>query len=151
MSEIPDSQPDKTRGRSPQNWPIDRLPGLRAEDCQALNALGIHTTLELLDRVSRGDRTQALATQLGISTHYVRKWVALSDLARVPAVGCQHCGLLLHCGIISAAQLSQTPIHKLYPQIQRLHVATLQRKDLCPSRGQVIQWIQAAWPFGLRR
>ncbi|MDC0834796.1 hypothetical protein CKA32_001808 [Geitlerinema sp. FC II] len=151
MSDTPDSRKGDSKGRSPQNWPLDRLPGLRREDCQALERLGVRTTLELLDRTGRGDRTQALATQLGISTHYVRKWIALSDLARVPGVGCQYCGLLLHCGIISAAQLSQTPIHKLYPQIQRLHVATMQRKDLCPPRGQVIEWIQAARPFALRR
>ncbi|NEO63853.1 MAG: DUF4332 domain-containing protein, partial [Moorea sp. SIO4G2] len=40
---------------------------------------------------------------------YVNKWVALADLARIPSIGCQYCGLVLHAGICSLTQLAQTP------------------------------------------
>ncbi|MBO9999942.1 MAG: DUF4332 domain-containing protein [Cyanobacteria bacterium SID2] len=130
--------------QTPGNWSIDRLPGLNAEDCQKLKDRNIYTTYDLLDRAGRRDLAQSLAAEMQIAPHYVKKWVALADLARVPSVGCQYCGLLLHCGILSTAQLSQTPIHKLYPQLLRLHVSTLRRKDLCPPRGEVLEWIRSA-------
>ena len=41
-------------------------------------------------------------------------------------------------------QLSQTPIHRLHSQIMRLHVATMQSKDLCPSVEIVKQWVMEA-------
>jgi predicted flap endonuclease-1-like 5' DNA nuclease len=81
---------------------------------------------------------------LPIKVQYVNKWVALADLARVPGIGCQYCGLLLHAGICSVTQLAQTPAHKLHQQILRLQVATLQRRDLCPHVEEVAGWIKQA-------
>ena len=72
------------------------------------------------------------------------KWVALADLARIPSVGCQYCGVLLHVGIISVGQLAQTPLPRLHQQILQLQVATTQRRDLCPSRSEMQVWINQA-------
>lgn len=85
-----------------------------------------------------------LANQLQIHLQHVNKWVALADLARIPSVGTQYCGLLLHAGIASVAQLAATSIHRLHQQLLRLVVATMQRRDLCPSVEQVQQWSQEA-------
>ena len=68
----------------------------------------------------------------------------MADLARVPSVGCDYCGLILHSGIISVDQLSQTSVSFLHQQILKLQVATLQRKDLCPSPDVVKTWINEA-------
>lgn len=87
---------------------------------------------------------QALANQLQIHVRYVNKWVALADLARIPSVGCEYCGLLLHSGIVSISQLVQTPVHRLHQQFLRLHVATMQRQDLCPSINVVQKWATEA-------
>lgn len=43
------------------------------------------------------------------------------------------CGLLLHAGVISVVQLAQIPTHRVYQQVLRLQVATLQRRDLYPA------------------
>jgi predicted flap endonuclease-1-like 5' DNA nuclease len=85
-----------------------------------------------------------LANQLQIKFQYVNKWVALADLARIPGIGCQYCGLLLHAGIGSVVQLAQTPAHRLHQQILRLQVATMQRRDLCPHVDEVAGWIKQA-------
>lgn len=124
------------------NWPVEKLPGIQNEDCQRLHQGGIQTTQQLLQHATRD--MDDLAAQVKIPVKKIRKWAALADLARIPGVGCDRCGLLLHCGIINAAQLGQTPIHKLYPQLQRLSVATTRRRDFCPPRGEVIRWIQSA-------
>lgn len=136
----PRPSPQPSRG----NWAIDRLPGLSEQDQAQLNRCGIHTTLQLLQKTRTPTQRQALATQIQIHIQHVNKWVALADLARIPAVGCQHCGLLLHAGISSPAQLAQTPLPRLHRQLVKLHVAMMQRQDLCPSLEQVAQWVEQA-------
>jgi Domain of unknown function (DUF4332) len=129
-----------------QSWSIAHLPGLSLQDQALLLQYGIQTTQQLLQQTRTPGQKQALASQLQTHLQRVVKWSALADLARVPAVGCQYCGLLLHAGISSPAQLAQTPLSRLHQQILKLHVAMMQRQDLCPSLDQVAQWIeQAKW------
>jgi predicted flap endonuclease-1-like 5' DNA nuclease len=141
MSPQPKARPHSIR---PRNWQLEQLPGLSAEDRLHLETCGITTTGQLLQKASTPTSRQALANQLQLPVKHINKWVALSDLARVPGVGYQHCGLLLHSGIVSVNQLAQIPAHKLQQQILRLQVATLQRRDLCPSVDEVQAWIQQA-------
>lgn len=125
-------------------WTIEKLPGLSRQEQALLKKYGIATTKDLLQKASSLSNKQALANQLQVKTQYVNKWVALADLARLPSVGHQYCGLLLHAGIASVTQLRVTPVHRLHQQILRLQVATTQRNDLCPSLEVVQQWRQEA-------
>ena len=125
-------------------WSIEQLPGLSKQQQAQLQECDITTTKQLLEKASTKELKQALANQLQINIQYVNKWVALADLARIPSVGCQYCGLLLHSGIASVSQLTQTPVHRLHKQIMRLQVATMQRQDLCPAVEVVQKWVQQA-------
>jgi hypothetical protein len=71
----------------------------------------------------------------------INKWVALADLARIPSVGYQYSGVLLHSGVASVSQLIEMPVSRLHRQILRLQVATLQKNNLCPQVKIVQQWI----------
>jgi hypothetical protein len=126
------------------NWPIEQLPGLSQEEQSQLQNCGINTTVALVKQGKTLESRVALANKLQIHLQYVNKWMALADLARIPSVGTQYCGLLLHAGIASVAQLAQTPTHRLHKQILRLQVATMQRRDLCPAIELVQQWSQQA-------
>ena len=126
------------------DWSIDQLPGLSTDDRSRLVACGIHTTLQLLQQGKTPEERGTLASQLQIPIRHVNKWVALADLARIPGVGCQYCGLLLHAGVASPTQLAKTPLDRLHRQMLKLQVATLQRRDLCPGIGEVEQWSRQA-------
>jgi predicted flap endonuclease-1-like 5' DNA nuclease len=126
------------------DWSIGDLPGLQNTERALLQQWGITTTGELLSVAPDAATKQKLAKNLGTKIQYVNKLVALADLARLPGVGCQYNGLLLHTGIISVKQLAQMPAHKIHQQLLRLHVATLQRRDLCPDISQVQNWIKQA-------
>jgi hypothetical protein len=52
--------------------------------------------------------------------------------------------LVHNAGVGSVALLATLPTHRLHKQILRLQVATMQRRDLCPSVEQVQQWVQEA-------
>jgi len=139
------SQPKTHRGATqPRYWSIEQLPGLSTQDQYKLKELGITTTLQLLAMTSTPQSKLALASKLQIKSQYVNKWVALADLATIPGIGCQYCGLLLHAGVCSVSQLATTPTHKLHQQILRLQVAMMRRRDLCPGVEEVACWIKQA-------
>ncbi|MDE5114611.1 MAG: DUF4332 domain-containing protein [Trichodesmium sp. St15_bin1_1] len=127
-----------------QSWSIEKLPGLSQKDQILLRENGINTTRKLLEMTQTSEEKLILASQLKINLQYVKKWVALADLARVPTVSCEYCGILLHVGIASVSQLSQMSTHKLHQQILKLQVSTMRRRDLCPTVDLVNKWIQQA-------
>jgi hypothetical protein len=128
----------------PCYWPIENLPGLSSQQSIALKTNGIINTRELLAKTTTPALKQALAGQLQVHRQYLNKWVALADLARLPSVGCQYCGLLLHSGIASPRQLAGIPVHRLHRQILRLQVANFRSKDCCPPLELVRTWTEEA-------
>ncbi|MFM7425227.1 MAG: DUF4332 domain-containing protein [Elainella sp.] len=150
MPKPPRPRSDRPRPQSASrvlHWPIAQLPGLNPQDQAQLDACGIQTTYQLLQRTRTAAQRQALATQLQTRTQRVNKWVALADLAQLPAVGCDYCGLLLHAGVSSVAQLAEISLPRLHQQILKLQVAMMQRPDLCPGVDQVGEWIAEAQRF----
>ncbi|MBW4443156.1 MAG: DUF4332 domain-containing protein [Plectolyngbya sp. WJT66-NPBG17] len=134
----------KPSGIASASWAIDLLPGLAADDATRLLDREIHTTLDLVKLGGTQDKRNLLANELHVPIRQLNKWVALANLARIPSVGCEYAGLLLHAGIASPAQLSQTSIGQLHRQLLRLHVSTMQRRDLCPTTDYLGLWIQQA-------
>jgi predicted flap endonuclease-1-like 5' DNA nuclease len=126
------------------DWSIGDLPGINSTEQTLLQEIGVTTTGQLLAIAPDAATKQQLAVKLCFKIQYVNKLVALADLARLTGVGCQYNGLLLHTGIISVKQLAQMPAHKIHQQLLKLHVATLQRRDLCPDLAQVQNWIKQA-------
>ncbi len=126
------------------NWLIEQLPGISSQEQLQLKNCGITTTEALLQQGKTPTLRLALANKLQIHLQYVNKWVALADLARIPSVGTQYCGLLLHAGVISIAQLVTIPTYRLHKNILRLQVTTMRRPDLCPPVELVQQWIYQA-------
>lgn len=136
---------------SPLNFPIEQLPGLSSEDCQKLQKHSITTTHALLQKAGRNKaQKEELAIALGVRFQQLTKWIAFADLARIPAVGCQHCGAIVHSGIVSVEQLAQTPIDKLHKQIMRLQVQNFNRADLCPDIGEMSVWIKQAKQLSIK-
>lgn len=127
-----------------KTWLVTELPGMSEEDAKLLHSLGIENTEGLLQQGDTLEKRNAIADRLKLHPQQVNKWVALADLARLPGVGCRHCGLLLHSGVASTAQLAQTPVYRLHRQMLRFQVATLKRGDLCPPIEQVQQWVNEA-------
>ena len=80
------------------NWSIDKLPGISPEEQKLLIKHGIYTSQILLSKAATSQAKKSLAVQLKIPIKYIQKWSALSDLARIPSVGCQYCGVILHSG-----------------------------------------------------
>jgi Domain of unknown function (DUF4332) len=133
-----------SRALPPPEWLLTQLPGISPEDSLKLDEMGLRTTTDLLKHTQTLAKQRQLAARLQMPDRWVRKWVALAELSQIPSIGCQYCGLLLHGGVTSVAQLATMSTHTLHRQILRLQVVTIQRRDRCPPPGIVSQWIQEA-------
>jgi hypothetical protein len=131
-------------GLKSANWPIAHLPGLGLEDCQQLQDLGIRSTFDLLRTTQSRTHQTHLAQKLHLHLHHIQKWIALADLARVPAVGLDGCGLLLHAGVTSVARLAEISPGLLHKQVLKLQVSTYQTPNRAPSAGEISGWINQA-------
>ncbi|MBW4564342.1 MAG: DUF4332 domain-containing protein [Mojavia pulchra JT2-VF2] len=65
---------------------------------------------------------------------HINKSTALADFSRLPSVGCQYYGLLLHVGICSVNQLAQVSLHDLQKRILRFQVITTQTIQQQPNQ-----------------
>jgi Domain of unknown function (DUF4332) len=124
------------------NWLIMDLPGLDPNLGRDLDEVGLTETRQLVELSS--EQQIALATSLGHHPRHIQKAVAMASLAQLSSVGCDYCGLLLHAGIASVAQLALTPVSQLHRSVLRLHVAVLQRNDLTPTVDRVQRWVLQA-------
>lgn len=127
-----------------KNHPIGQLPGLSTPQIEQLKVCGISTTFDLLRQGNTVAQRQQLSTQLNTNIKYINKWAALANLARIPGVGCDHCGLLLHAGVSTPQQLASMTVQRLHPLLTKLQVQLLNRADLAPNTAQVASWIQQA-------
>lgn len=142
---ISDRKVPSTQANIQRNWPIENLPGISAEDLQKLKECGIETTLQLLQQTRNNLSKQELAARMQIHIQHISKWRALADLSRLPSVGCEYCGLLLHAGIGSVSQLAQVYLHDLQRQILRFQAVTTQKPDqVYRNSGLIAQWVQEA-------
>ena len=126
------------------NYSIDLLPGVSAAQAQQLADFGIATTFDLLRQGNSAQQRQALSSQLSTHIKHINKWTALANLARIPGVGCDYCGLLLNAGVSTPQQLATMTVQRLHPQLRRLQIQLFNRADLAPGTAQVAGWIQAA-------
>ncbi len=127
-----------------KDWSIQELPRLDETARSRFQELGITTTQELLVKAQTSEAKTKIAQYIDKKPQQISKWLIMADLARLPSVGCQYCGLLLHAGIGSIAQLSQTHPQKLHQKILRLQVSLYKSKDHCPPVGTVQNWIREA-------
>jgi Domain of unknown function (DUF4332) len=124
------------------NWLIADLPGLDPNLGKDLDGVGLTETRQLVTLSI--EQQISLATSLGHHPRHIQKIVAMASLAQLSSVGCDYCGLLLHAGIASVAQLALTPVSQLHRSVLRLHVTVLSRNDLTPTVDRVQRWVLQA-------
>ena len=117
---------------------------MSAAQAQQLSNSGIATTFDLLRQGNSLQQRQTLSTRLSTHIKHINKWTALANLARIPGVGCDYCGLLLNAGVSTPQQLATMTVQRLHPQLQKLQIQLLNRADMAPNMAQVAGWIQSA-------
>ncbi|MBR2129076.1 MAG: DUF4332 domain-containing protein [Bacteroidales bacterium] len=82
------------------------IEGVGAAYAEKLNAAGIVTTAQLLEKCAAPAGRKALAEETGISDKLILKWANHADLFRVKGVGPQFAELLEAAGVDTVKELA---------------------------------------------
>jgi predicted flap endonuclease-1-like 5' DNA nuclease len=108
-----------------------------------LEAIGVKTTDDLLERGATPKGREELETASGIGHALILKWVNRVDLYRVKGIGSEYSDLLEVAGVDTVPELAQRNAANLTETLAEANAArNLVRK--LPTVDQVTDWIEQA-------
>jgi predicted flap endonuclease-1-like 5' DNA nuclease len=108
-----------------------------------LEAVGVNTTDDLLERGATSKGRQDLETASGIGHALILKWVNRVDLYRIKGVGSEYSDLLEVAGVDTVPELAQRNPANLTETLAEANAArNLVRK--LPTVEQVTDWVEQA-------
>lgn len=123
------------------------IEGIGAVFAEKLQAAGIKTQEQLLEKgATKAERTK-LAAATGISEKHILGWVNRADLARIKGVGEEFSDLLEHSGVDTVMELAQRNAENLHAKMSEVNTVKKLTRAL-PSQSQVTGWIEQAKKLG---
>jgi predicted flap endonuclease-1-like 5' DNA nuclease len=127
------------------DYAIKEIEGIGEVYGPKLQAVGIKTVAELLERGKTRKGRQELAESTGISEKLILKWVDMSDLFRVKGIGPEYSELLEKAGVDTVKELRHRVPEHLHARMEEVNSAT--GKPLVralPSLKAVQTWVEEA-------
>jgi predicted flap endonuclease-1-like 5' DNA nuclease len=122
---------------------IIEVEGIGEVYAKKLEAAGVSTTEQLLEKGSTPKGRQSLVEATKINEHLVLKWVNEVDLFRIKGVGSEYAELLEAAGVDTVVELSKrVPDHLLEKMTEVNTTGKLVRK--LPTVNQVTAWVAEA-------
>jgi len=119
------------------------IEGIGPKYAEKLEAVGIVTIQELLDKGANASGRKALEEATGIDGKRILDWIGMADLFRVSGVGKQFAELLKAAGVDTVKELRTRNAENLQEKLE----ATNEEKALTravPALAQVEDWIRQA-------
>ena len=123
---------------------IEDVEGIGPVFAQKLQAVGVNTTDDLLDRGGSKSGRASLASASGLTETQLLEWVNHADLMRINGVGSEYADLLEAAGVDSCAELAQRNAANLAQTFQELDAARPNWIRQIPSEATVAVWIAEA-------
>ena len=123
---------------------IEDVEGIGPIFAQKLQAAGVNTTDDLLDRGGTKAGRASLASASGLTETQLLEWVNHADLMRINGVGSEYADLLEAAGVDSCAELAQRNAANLAQTFQELDAARPNWIRQIPSEATVAAWIAEA-------
>ncbi|HEY6607884.1 MAG TPA: DUF4332 domain-containing protein [Candidatus Limnocylindria bacterium] len=122
---------------------VEDIEGIGPAFAAQLQAAGINTSDELLERAGPKAGRDALATATGISGKLLLEWANACDLMRISGIGAQFSDLLEAAGVDSPAELAQRNPATLAATFGELNAARATTRR-APTEAMVADWIAQA-------
>ncbi|UCH38386.1 MAG: DUF4332 domain-containing protein [Candidatus Bathyarchaeota archaeon] len=119
---------------------LNSLESIGSIFTEKLAAIGITTTVHLLEAAKTRTRRIDLAEKAGISTKLILEWVNLSDLMRVKGVSEQYSYLLKQAGVDTVTELARRNPTNLLNKLREVNDEKGLVKRL-PSLSTVSEWV----------
>ncbi len=122
---------------------LANLESVDAEIIEKLDATGIRSSEDLLDRAATAELRGALAARTGIDSELLLRLARMSDRMRISGIAEPITQLFDSLGIESAAALAQQDAAVLIKQMRRKNVDILVVRGM-PPESTVARWIEDA-------
>jgi predicted flap endonuclease-1-like 5' DNA nuclease len=127
------------------DYPIIDIEGIGEVYAPKLQAVGIKTVADLLEKGKNPKGRRGLAETTGISEKLILKWVDMSDLFRVKGIGPEYSELLEKAGVDTVKELRHRVPEHLHAKLEEANTST--GKPLVralPGLKAVQSWVEAA-------
>lgn len=128
---------------------IEEVEGIGSTYGAKLEAAGVRSTDDLLERGAKPSGRTALEEATGIGHALILEWVNHVDLMRINGVGSEYSDLLEAAGVDSPAELAQRNAGNLATTIQEVVAARPSIVRRAPSQAEIQGWIDQS--KGLKR
>ena len=124
-------------------YPISDISGIGPDVTERLKAIGIRTTVSLLDAAKGPKERKRLAEKIGLDEKRILSWANTADRMRIKGVGADYAGLLQAAGVDTVKELKYRNPAKL---ARAMAEANAKRKlaRVLPSDRAVERWIDQA-------
>lgn len=122
---------------------IMEIEGIGPSYAGKLEAVGMHTSDDLLENGKTPKGRKDLVEKTGISSKLILEWINLCDLIRIKGVGEEYSDLLEEAGVDTVVELSNRNAENLQKKMQEVNEEkNLVRKT--PTLDQVTSWVEEA-------
>ena len=108
-------------------YTIEQIEGIGAAYAEKLNAAGIKTTEDLLEKCAARKGRLAIAEETGISAKLILKWTNHADLFRINGIAGQFAELLEAAGVDTVKEFRHRVPANLQPKLEAVNA----EKNLC--------------------
>jgi predicted flap endonuclease-1-like 5' DNA nuclease len=108
-------------------YKIEQIEGIGAAYAEKLNAAGIKTTEDLLEKCASRKGRLAIAEETGISAKLILKWTNHADLFRINGIAGQFAELLEAVGVDTVKEFRHRVPANLQPKLEAVNA----EKNLC--------------------
>ena len=108
-------------------YKIEQIEGIGAAYAEKLNAAGIKTTEDLLEKCASRKGRFAIAEETGISAKLILKWTNHADLFRINGIAGQFAELLEAAGVDTVKEFRHRVPANLQPKLEAVNA----EKNLC--------------------
>lgn len=124
-------------------YKIDEIEGIGSVYAEKLEAAGVKTTDDLLEKAAFKKGREKLAEETGISEKLILKWANHADLFRIKGVAGQFAELLEASGVDTVKELR----HRVPANLHAKLVEVNEVKNLCnrvPSETEIAKMVEQA-------
>ena len=127
------------------DYKIEEIEGIGAVYGPKLQAVGIKTVADLLEKGKTPKGRKELAEAAGIDGTLILKWVNMADLFRVKGIGPEYSELLEKAGVDTVKELRHRVPEHLHAKLAEVNAAAGQPLvRVLPSLKAVQSWIEEA-------
>lgn len=122
---------------------LAKIEGIGEKYAAKLQAAGVTTLEDLLEKGNTPQKRKALAEATGASEKLILEWVNLADLFRIKGIGEEYSDLLEEAGVDTVVELAQRNPENLLAKMAEINEQKKLVRRL-PVLSQVQDWVEQA-------